>query len=154
MPSPYEYYDENNNITMVSLSDRNNNEIIITRNHIDNNNNHIIDKASVNEVRVKNNMLLINHYKQNDHLPMMCVYFSSKDDATNAYCKLESLWYHEDNDQYNDYNKDYIENKEKNKNDILHVDEHVDEELENRIIRSVMQVAVATVFGYLVGKYC
>lgn len=66
---------------------RNGDKFIVTSNYMLYKN-QVVYNNCVNELRVKNDMVLINYYKLNTTSPMMVVYFNSHEDATDCFLRI------------------------------------------------------------------
>jgi hypothetical protein len=55
--------------------------------------NRLIDVHLIHTFQTKGKRLLINTFKQNEHVPTMCIFFESKEKAEEAYQVMKEIYY-------------------------------------------------------------
>jgi hypothetical protein len=55
--------------------------------------NRLIDVHLIHTFQTKGKRLLINTFKQNEHVPTMCVFFENKEKAEEAYESMKQVYY-------------------------------------------------------------
>lgn len=55
--------------------------------------NRLIDVHLIHTFHAKGRKLLINTFKQNDHIPTMCIFFDNKEKAQEAYEVMKQVYY-------------------------------------------------------------
>ena len=55
--------------------------------------NRLIDVHLIHTFQTKGKRLLINTFKQNEHIPTMCIFFESKENAEQAYQVMKEVYY-------------------------------------------------------------
>jgi len=55
--------------------------------------NRLIDVHLIHTFQTKGKRLLINTFKQNEHVPTMCVFFDNKEKAEEAYESMKQVYY-------------------------------------------------------------
>jgi hypothetical protein len=70
------------------------NDVEITKAYVSHRN-RLIDVRAIHTFQTKGKRLLINTFKQNEHVPTMCIFFDSKETAEDAYDVMKSVYYGE-----------------------------------------------------------
>jgi hypothetical protein len=68
------------------------NPVEITQSYVSHRN-RLIDIHLVHTFHAKGRKLLINTFKQNDHVPTMCIFFDNKEKAEEAYETMKEVYY-------------------------------------------------------------
>jgi hypothetical protein len=77
---------------MALLTDIWGNDVEITSSYVSHRN-RLIDIHLVHTFHAKGRKLLINTFKQNDHVPTMCIFFDNKEKAEEAYQVMKEFYY-------------------------------------------------------------
>jgi hypothetical protein len=81
---------------MTTLNDMWGNDVEITQSYVSHRN-RLVDVNLIHTFHAKGKKLLINTYKQNDHVPTMCIFFENKEMAEEAYQVMKNTYYGETN---------------------------------------------------------
>ena len=76
--------------SMTTLRDTWGNEVEVTRDYISYRN-RLVDMASVKTVQVKNKRMMINNFYQNACYPTMCIFFTDKEKAEEAFSVVKQM---------------------------------------------------------------
>jgi hypothetical protein len=68
------------------------NDVEITQSYVCHRN-RLIDIHLIHTFQTKGKRLLINTFKQNEHVPTMCIFFDSKEKAEEAYQVMKEVYY-------------------------------------------------------------
>ena len=68
------------------------NDVEITNDYISHRN-RLIDVHLIHTFHTKGKRLLVNTFKQNEHVPTMCIFFESKETAEQAYQVMKEVFY-------------------------------------------------------------
>lgn len=79
--------------SVLTIHDRFGDELEISRWYI-RYRNRVLDIGAVDDIRAKNNRILINHYKNNTG-PTLCIHFESKEKAEKVLAYLTARWFPE-----------------------------------------------------------
>ena len=89
---PRDRYSSRLVLRMPILHDLWENPVEITPSYVSHRN-RLIDVNLVHTFHAKGRKLLINTFKQNDHVPTMCIFFETKEKAEEAYQVMKGVYY-------------------------------------------------------------
>ena len=77
---------------MPSLTDLWGNTVEVTPSYVSHRN-RLIDVNLIHTFQTKGKRLLVNTFKQNEHVPTMCIFFDNKEKAEEAYQMMKQVYY-------------------------------------------------------------
>jgi hypothetical protein len=77
---------------MTTLIDMWGNDVVMTPSYVAHRN-RLIDVHLIHTFHAKGKKLLVNTYKQNQHVPTMCIFFDNKEKAEEAYQAMREVYY-------------------------------------------------------------